>query len=98
AEFAFAQRVGAELIGINNRDLHTFVTDLAVTEKLLDGYRGNALIVAESGIDAPEHIRRLDAAGARAFLIGESLLRGGNPAAKLPELLDALGDSGAQRR
>lgn len=98
AEFALAQRVGAELIGINNRDLHTFVTDLAVTEKLLDGYRGNALIVAESGIDAPEHIRRLDAAGARAFLIGESLLRGGNPAAKLPELLDALGDSGAQRR
>lgn len=89
-EFALAQRLGAELIGINNRDLRTFVTDIAVTERLLADYRGGALIVAESGIDAPEHIRRLDAAGARAFLIGESLLRGGNPAGKLPELIRAL--------
>src|SRR5580704_11437580 len=69
-EFALARRIGAELIGINNRDLHTFVTDLAVTEKLLANYHGDALIVAESGIGAPEDIRRLDAAGARAFLIG----------------------------
>jgi len=89
-EFALAGRIGAELIGINNRDLHTFVTDLAVTEKLLAGYRGDALIVAESGIGTPEDIRRLDRAGARAFLIGESLLRDGNPAGKLPELLSAL--------
>ena len=89
-ELALATHIGAELIGINNRDLHTFVTDLAVTEKLLANYRGDALIVAESGINAPEDIRRLDAAGARAFLIGESLLRDGNPAAKLPELLRAL--------
>jgi indole-3-glycerol phosphate synthase len=89
-EFALAGRIGAELIGINNRDLHTFVTDLAVTEKLLASYRGEALIVAESGIGAPEDIRRLDAAGAQAFLIGESLLRDGNPAGKLPELLGAL--------
>ncbi|HVN28029.1 MAG TPA: indole-3-glycerol phosphate synthase TrpC [Candidatus Binataceae bacterium] len=90
-EFALAERIGAELIGINNRDLHTFVTDLAVTEKLLANYRGDALIVGESGISTREDIRRLDAAGARAFLIGESLLRDGNPAAKLPELLGALG-------
>jgi len=89
-EFMLACRIGAELIGINNRDLHTFVTDLAVTEKLLAGYRGDALIVAESGISAAEDIRRLDAAGACAFLIGESLLRDGNPAGKLPALLSAL--------
>lgn len=89
-EFALAQRIGAELIGINNRDLHTFVTDLAVTERLLSDYRGNALIVGESGISTPEDICRLDAAGARAFLIGESLLRDGNPAGKLPELMSAL--------
>jgi indole-3-glycerol phosphate synthase len=89
-EFALANRIGAELIGINNRDLHTFVTDLAVTERLLAGYRGDALIVAESGISAPTDIRRLDAAGARAFLIGESLLRDGNPAGKLPDLIKAL--------
>jgi indole-3-glycerol phosphate synthase len=95
-EFALASRIGAELIGINNRDLHTFVTDIAVTEKLLANYKGDALIVAESGISAPEDIRRLDAAGARAFLIGESLLRDGNPAGKLPELLKALDGVTAQ--
>jgi indole-3-glycerol phosphate synthase len=92
-EFALARRIGAEPIGINNRDLHTFVTDLAVTEKLLANYRGDALIVGESGISIAEDIRRLDAAGARAFLIGESLLRDGNPAAKLPELLGALDEA-----
>lgn len=89
-EFALASRIGAELIGINNRDLHTFVTDLAVTEKLLANYRGDALIVAESGISTPADVRRLDTAGASAFLIGESLLRDGNPAGKLPELIQSL--------
>jgi len=89
-EFALAQKVGAGLIGINNRDLHTFVTDIAVTERLLAGYAGEALIVAESGIDSPDDIRRLDAAGARAFLIGESLLKGAAPGAKLGELMRAL--------
>lgn len=95
-EFSRANRLGAELIGINNRDLHTFVTDLAVTEKLLADYRGDALIVAESGISMANDVRRLDAAGARAFLIGESLLRDGNPAAKLPELLKALDEAVAR--
>jgi len=89
-EFALAEKIGAGLIGINNRDLHTFVTDIAVTERLLAGYKGDALIVTESGIDSPDDIRRLDAAGARAFLIGESLLRGGTPGAKLGELMTAL--------
>jgi indole-3-glycerol phosphate synthase len=90
AEFALAMKVGAGLIGINNRDLHTFVTDIAVTERLLSGYKGDALIVTESGIDSSDDIRRLDAAGARAFLIGESLLKGGAPGAKLGELMGAL--------
>jgi indole-3-glycerol phosphate synthase len=89
-EFALAQKVGAGLIGINNRDLHTFVTDIAVTERLLAGYADEALIVTESGIDSPDDIRRLDAAGARAFLIGESLLKGAAPGAKLGELMRAL--------
>lgn len=90
AEFALAVKIGAGLIGINNRDLHTFVTDIAVTERLLSGYKGDALIVTESGIDSPDDIRRLDVAGARAFLIGESLLKGGAPGAKLGELMRAL--------
>ncbi len=95
-EFALAEKIGSELVGINNRDLHTFATDIAVTERLLAGYRGDAVIVTESGIDSPGDIRRLDAAGARAFLIGESLLRGATPGAKLAELMNAFG--GAPRK
>jgi indole-3-glycerol phosphate synthase len=89
-EFALAHKVGAPLVGINNRDLHTFVTDIAVTERLLADYQGDALIVTESGIDSPDDLRRLEAAGAHAFLIGESLLRGGKPGARLGELMRAL--------
>jgi indole-3-glycerol phosphate synthase len=89
-ELRAAERAGAEIVGINNRDLHTFVTDIAVTERLLAGYSGAALVVSESGIDTPEDIRRLDRAGARAFLIGESLLRGGRPRQKLETLCRAL--------
>jgi len=87
AELARAQKLGAALIGINNRDLHTFVTDIAVSERLLAHYQGDAPIVAESGIDSRADITRLSAAGAHAFLIGESLLRGGNLSQKLAELL-----------
>jgi indole-3-glycerol phosphate synthase len=90
-ELRAAQRAGVEIVGINNRDLHSFVTDIAVTERLLKGYRGAALVVSESGIDTPEDVRRLDRAGARAFLIGESLLRGGYPRRKLEALCSALG-------
>jgi indole-3-glycerol phosphate synthase len=87
-QFESAEQIGARLIGINNRDLHTFKTDIAVTEYLMAGYRGDALIVSESGIETPEDIRRLYAAGARAFLIGESLLRGGDPSSRLRELTE----------
>jgi indole-3-glycerol phosphate synthase len=89
-EFRLAERIGARLIGINNRDLHTFVTDIAVSERLLAGYRGESLVVAESGINTPAEVRRLHAAGARAFLVGESLLRGGQPRARLGELVHSL--------
>jgi indole-3-glycerol phosphate synthase len=95
-EFAIAESVGARLIGINNRDLHTFKTDLGTTEKLLEIYWGAALIVSESGIETPADIRRLYQSGARAFLIGESLLRGGAPRDALAALLRALDQREAQ--
>jgi len=95
-EFTLARNVDAELIGINNRDLHTFKTDLATTENLLGGYTGDALIVAESGIETPADIRRLDTVGARAFLIGESLLRGGQPREALATLAGTFGVAGAR--
>ena len=98
AEFVRADTLGAGLIGINNRDLHTFKTDIATTEELLRDYHGSALIVSESGIETPEHIRRLDRAGARAFLIGESLLRGGAPRAALGRLTQALAPPGPASR
>jgi len=89
-ELEQAERMGAALIGINNRDLHSFATDLAVTERLAASYHGSALLVSESGIDGPHDVRRLYRAGARAFLIGESLLRAGEPAARLALMAGAL--------
>lgn len=98
-EFELADRIGSEMVGINNRDLNSFVTDLAVTERLLNGYRGDALIVSESGIATAADLSRLYAAGARAFLIGESLLRAGAPRETLKGLIDDfLGISGQGAR
>jgi indole-3-glycerol phosphate synthase len=91
-EFSCAVELGTEFIGINNRDLHTFRTDLATTTDLLAGYRGDALIVSESGIETPAHLRQLYAGGARAFLIGESLLRGGKPQLALSELINRFAE------
>ena len=75
AEMERAGRLGSALIGVNNRDLRTFVTDLAVTERLAAFAPANALLVTESGISSPADTRRLEAAGARAMLVGESLMR-----------------------
>ncbi len=75
AELARAAKLGADLIGVNNRDLRTFVTDLAVTERLAQETPVNALMVTESGIFTPADVARLEAAGARAMLVGESLMR-----------------------
>jgi indole-3-glycerol phosphate synthase len=75
AELARAASLGATLIGVNNRDLRTFVTDLAVTERLASAAPAGALLVAESGIFTSEDARRLAKAGAKAMLVGESLMR-----------------------
>jgi indole-3-glycerol phosphate synthase len=75
AEMARASGLGAALIGVNNRDLRTFVTDLAVTERLAALAPANALLVTESGVFTPVDTQRLEAAGARAMLVGESLMR-----------------------
>ena len=78
----------SDLIGINNRNLSTFETDLAVTERLLPLIPVDRFVVSESGIGNRADIRRLERAGARAFLVGESLMREEDIPGKLAALLN----------
>ncbi len=88
-ELETALGLGASMIGINNRNLHTFEVDLGVAEALLPRIPADVLAVCESGIKEVEHVERLEAAGARVFLVGETLMRSRDPGAKLAELLGA---------
>jgi indole-3-glycerol phosphate synthase len=74
-ELRRALAAGARLLGINNRNLHTFETDLAVTEELLPLVPSDAVVISESGVKSQEDVRRLVAGGARGVLVGESLMR-----------------------
>lgn len=90
AEVDRAARLGARLIGVNNRDLHTFRTDLAVTERLAEKIPANALLVTESGIFTPADGARLARAGARVMLVGEALMRQVDVAAATRALLGSV--------
>jgi len=83
-----ALAAGAEIIGINNRDLKTFSTDLGITLDLAPCIRGNRIVVSESGINTREDIETLMKAGIHSFLVGETLMRAGDIGGKLRELLD----------
>jgi len=86
AELQTALEIGCELVGINNRNLQTFETDLATTERLLPMIPDDYFVVAESGIACRADVERLQQAGARGFLVGESLMREDDIGAKLREL------------
>jgi indole-3-glycerol phosphate synthase len=75
AELERAARLETGFIGINNRDLKTLRTDLAVTERLVPRAPRGAMLVCESGIGSPAHVERMAKAGAKSFLVGESLMR-----------------------
>jgi indole-3-glycerol phosphate synthase len=75
-ELQRALEAGAEIIGINNRDLATFDVDLAVTEKLCRDVPDEIILVSESGIKTPQDVARLRACGVDAVLVGEALMRG----------------------
>jgi indole-3-glycerol phosphate synthase len=75
AELDAALAAGAGIVGINNRDLRSFETDLGVTERLAPRVPRGIPIVAESGISSHADLVRLARAGAHAFLVGESLMR-----------------------
>jgi indole-3-glycerol phosphate synthase len=87
AEMARAAALGADLIGVNNRDLRSFVTDLAVTERLALLAPATALLVTESGIHGQADMTRLARCGARAMLVGESLMRQNDVLAATQNLL-----------
>jgi indole-3-glycerol phosphate synthase len=87
AELAAALEAGADLVGINNRDLKTFEVSLATTERLAPLVPPGKPALCESGIDSVDQIRRVERWGIHAFLIGESLMRAPHPGAKLREFL-----------
>jgi len=88
AEIDRAGALGAGLIGVNNRDLRTFVTDLSITERLAARTPANALLVTESGIFTAADAARLERSGAVAMLVGESLMRQDDVAAATRALLN----------
>jgi indole-3-glycerol phosphate synthase len=90
AELDRALAAGAALVGINARDLRTFRVDLSVVERLSSRVPAPALAVAESGIATPDDVRRLHAAGARAFLVGEHVAKASDPRAAVAALVAAV--------
>jgi indole-3-glycerol phosphate synthase len=87
-EAATARAAGATLIGVNNRDLETFVTDLGVAEALAPTVQANGIVtVAESGIHTPHDAGRMRSAGYDAILVGEALVVSDDPAASLASLV-----------
>jgi indole-3-glycerol phosphate synthase len=79
---------GANVIGVNNRNLHTFAVDLDVSFRLAEQIPDSAVKVAESGIANATDIRKLRSAGYQAFLVGEHLMKSGDPAGALKALHD----------
>jgi indole-3-glycerol phosphate synthase len=87
-ELAVATESGATLIGVNHRDLRTFDVDLGRFAELAPGFPAECVPVAESGIHTPADVARLAAAGAKAILVGESLMRCDDIAAAVRTLMN----------
>lgn len=88
-ELERAKLLRTPLVGINNRDLNTFVTDTAVTRKLARSVPADRLIISESGLSTRQDLAQMARYGIRCFLIGEALMREANVEAATRELLRA---------
>lgn len=86
AELQRALKLRTPLIGINNRDLHRFVTDIETTLELLPEVSAERIVVTESGIRSNEDVQRLRSAGVHTFLVGEAFMREAEPGAALSRL------------
>ena len=84
---------GAQIIGINNRNLATFEVDLAATERISEEATDDIILISESGIKTPADSRRVFDAGVNAILVGESLMRSADVPAQVAALLD-VGETG----
>lgn len=90
ADLGRAVRFGAKIIGVNNRDLAVFKTDLALSERLIPQFPQDVIAVSESGISTPADAARAKAAGAHAVLVGESLMRAADPGKLIKEFRHAV--------
>lgn len=86
AELDIALEAGFDLIGVNNRNLHTFETSLDVTSRLATELPAGKLLVTESGINTPEDVSAMIAQGVYGFLIGEAFMRAPHPGQRLREM------------
>jgi indole-3-glycerol phosphate synthase len=86
AELDRALRLKSPLIGVNNRNLHTFEVSLATTLSLLPRVPPDRLLITESGISNAADVQRMRAAGVHAFLVGEAFMRAPDPGAALASL------------
>jgi indole-3-glycerol phosphate synthase len=86
-EVTRAVAAGAKLVGVNHRDLRTFQMDMDLAVRMRPQIPADRLVVAESGIKTADDVKRLRAAGIDSILVGETLMRGGDPAAALRALM-----------
>lgn len=89
-ELERAHMLRTPLIGINNRDLRTFTTDLQTTIRLLVDVMDDRIVVSESGIRTPEDVRLMRRHGVNAFLVGETFMAAPDPGGRLQELFQPL--------
>jgi indole-3-glycerol phosphate synthase len=85
-EMEDALTTGAKLVGVNNRDLHTFTTDLGTSERLVKIVPESRAMVTESGIHTVEDVQRMRFSGIHSFLVGEAFMRSPDPGVALQEL------------
>jgi indole-3-glycerol phosphate synthase len=97
-EMRRAENIGAQLIGINNRDLSTFEVTLSTSESLLKAAPANALVISESGLGKREELQRLQQLGFDGFLIGGSLMQSDNPGVALRKLQYMPGEPAGARQ